>query len=79
MLRGILSMAIKAELADGTVLEFPDGTSTNVIQSTVKSQTGGTNHSLITKNARDSKQNIKSKYFSFKADCLVQFCVRKLN
>ncbi len=29
-------MAIKAELADGTVLEFPDGTSTNVIQSTVK-------------------------------------------
>lgn len=29
-------MAVEAELADGTVLEFPDGTSPEVVQSTVK-------------------------------------------
>lgn len=29
-------MAIEAELADGTVLEFPDGTPQGVIQATVK-------------------------------------------
>ena len=29
-------MTIRAELADGRVLEFPDGTNPSVIQSTVK-------------------------------------------
>lgn len=32
-------MAIEAELFDGTVLEFPDGTSPEIIQSTVRAQT----------------------------------------
>jgi hypothetical protein len=33
-------MTIQAQLADGTVLEFPDGTDPNVIQATVKRQIG---------------------------------------
>lgn len=34
-------MSVEAELADGTVLEFPDGTSREVVQRTVKSRMAG--------------------------------------
>jgi hypothetical protein len=50
-------MAIRAELADGTVLEFPDGTDPQVIQNTVKN--------LIARNQQSTQEAEQQKLESF--------------
>ena len=49
-------MTIAAELHDGTKLEFPDGTNTDVIQSVVKRHLSGESHPIAEKDTPITEQ-----------------------
>jgi hypothetical protein len=57
-------MAVKAELHDGRILEFPDGTDPSVVQATVKSQEDATKafNKMQLLNRKDWKQTVERDY-----------------